>query len=226
MLSQIAAIRNYASFDTAVEPLLRTIDPSSWDCSGGRGNSSSIAASCRGSRCPNRRHSRCSDSSSLFRRRLMAMFFRLAEFTASQNVKAPLNDPSLWAFAIPFAFGSLLMTLLADRRTALFTGIFTALLAGLLAPRGLGVCDLRDHRFIGRGLRHRPLSQPADGHDRRTVCRVRKRDPCGRADRLHAAAVHPEYRSAGDRLRARERDDHRRSYRRVFCRYANRFSEF
>ena len=68
---------------------------------------------------------------------LMAVFFRLAEFTASQNIKAPLNDPSLWAFAIPFAFGSLVMNLLADRRTALFTGIFTALLAGLMAPRGL-----------------------------------------------------------------------------------------
>ena len=68
---------------------------------------------------------------------LMAVFFRLAEFTAAQNVKAPLNDPTLWSFAIPFAFGSLLMTLLADRRTALFTGLFLALLAGLLAPKGL-----------------------------------------------------------------------------------------
>lgn len=68
---------------------------------------------------------------------LMALMFRLADFTASQNVKAPYNDPSLWAFAIPFAFSSLLVTLLADRRTALFTGIFTALLAGLMAPRGL-----------------------------------------------------------------------------------------
>jgi len=68
---------------------------------------------------------------------LMAIFFRLAEFTAFQNIKAPLNDPTLWAFAIPFAFGSLLMTLLADRRTAIFTGIFTSLIAGLLAPRGL-----------------------------------------------------------------------------------------
>ena len=68
---------------------------------------------------------------------LMALMFRLADLTASQNIKAPYNDPSLWAFAIPFAFGSLLMNLLADRRTALFTGIFTALLAGLLAPRGL-----------------------------------------------------------------------------------------
>ncbi len=68
---------------------------------------------------------------------LMAMFFRVAEFTALQNVRAPMSDPSLWAFAIPFAMGSLLMTLLADRRTALFTGIFTAILAGFLAPRGL-----------------------------------------------------------------------------------------
>ncbi len=68
---------------------------------------------------------------------LMAAMFRLADFTASQNVKAPYNDPSLWAFAIPFAFSSLLMTLLADRRTAIFTGIFTSLIAGLLAPRGL-----------------------------------------------------------------------------------------
>jgi putative nucleotidyltransferase with HDIG domain len=68
---------------------------------------------------------------------IMAMFFRLADFTASQNIKAPLSDPSIWSFAVPFAFGSLLMTLLADRRTAIFTGLFTALLAGLLAPRGL-----------------------------------------------------------------------------------------
>ena len=68
---------------------------------------------------------------------LMAMFFRVAEFTASQNVKAPLSDPTLWSFAVPFAMGSLLMTLLADRRTALFTGIFTAIVAGFLAPRGL-----------------------------------------------------------------------------------------
>ncbi|MEO8650052.1 MAG: HDIG domain-containing metalloprotein [Acidobacteriota bacterium] len=68
---------------------------------------------------------------------LMAAFFRLAEFTASQNIKAPLNDPTIWSFAIPFAFGSLLMALLADRRTALFTGIFTGIIAGFLAPRGL-----------------------------------------------------------------------------------------
>jgi hypothetical protein len=68
---------------------------------------------------------------------IVAAFFRLAEFTAAQNVVAPLNDPTLWAFAIPFAAGSLLMTLLADRPTALFTGLLNALIAGFLAPRGL-----------------------------------------------------------------------------------------
>ena len=68
---------------------------------------------------------------------IVSVFFRIAEFTASQNVRAPLSDASLWAYATPFAFGSLLMTLLADRRTALFTGIFNAIIAGLLSPRGL-----------------------------------------------------------------------------------------
>ena len=68
---------------------------------------------------------------------LMVVFFSLAEFTASQSVRAPMNDAALWSFAVPFAFGALLMTLLADRRTALFTGIFTAILAGFIAPRGI-----------------------------------------------------------------------------------------
>ncbi|QQS33804.1 MAG: HDIG domain-containing protein [Acidobacteriota bacterium] len=68
---------------------------------------------------------------------VMAVLFRLAEFTALQNVRPPMNDASIWAFAIPFATGSLLMTLLADRPTALFTGILNALIAGFLAPRGL-----------------------------------------------------------------------------------------
>ncbi len=67
---------------------------------------------------------------------LMAVFFRLAEFTAIQNIKAPLNDPMLWSFAVPFATASLLMTLLADRPTALFSGIFGSFIAGFLAPRG------------------------------------------------------------------------------------------
>jgi len=67
---------------------------------------------------------------------LMAVFFRLADFTAIQNIKAPLSDPMLWSFAVPFAVASLLMTLLADRPTALFTGLVGSFIAGFLAPRG------------------------------------------------------------------------------------------
>ncbi|MEP6848875.1 MAG: HDIG domain-containing metalloprotein [Acidobacteriota bacterium] len=67
---------------------------------------------------------------------LMSALFLLADFTSAQNGQAPFNDPSMWAFAVPFATGSLLMTLLADRPTALFTGLFCALLAGFMAPRG------------------------------------------------------------------------------------------
>lgn len=68
---------------------------------------------------------------------LMSVFFKLADFTAAQNLKAPLNDATIWSFAIPFATGSLLMTLLADRRTALFTGLILSLIAGMLGPRPL-----------------------------------------------------------------------------------------
>jgi putative nucleotidyltransferase with HDIG domain len=68
---------------------------------------------------------------------LMAMFFRVAEFISAQNPTPPLNDPTLWSFLIPFATGSLLTTLLADRRTALFTGLFLSFIAGLLAPKNL-----------------------------------------------------------------------------------------
>jgi putative nucleotidyltransferase with HDIG domain len=68
---------------------------------------------------------------------LSASLFRLAEFTAAQNVRPPLNDTGVWSLAIPFATASLLMTLLADRPTALFSGVFTAIIAGFLAPRGL-----------------------------------------------------------------------------------------
>lgn len=66
---------------------------------------------------------------------LMSIGFLLAEFTAIQNVRAPFNDPTLWSLAVPFAFTSLLITLLADRRIALFTGLFASIFAGLLAPK-------------------------------------------------------------------------------------------
>src|SRR5690606_1301357 len=68
---------------------------------------------------------------------VMVVLFRIADFTASQYASPPFNDPTLWSLAVPFASGSLLMTMLADRRTAIFTGLFTALIGGFLAPKGL-----------------------------------------------------------------------------------------
>jgi putative nucleotidyltransferase with HDIG domain len=136
ILSQIAAIRNYSSSNRQLNRfiglliLISALFWGAWKFIEQRGLVQRLALSER-------------KTFALFgfivvvQTALMAMFFRIADFTASQNVKAPMSDPSLWAFAIPFAMGSLLMTLLADRRTALFTGIFTAILAGFLAPRGL-----------------------------------------------------------------------------------------
>jgi cyclic-di-AMP phosphodiesterase PgpH len=66
---------------------------------------------------------------------LMAIFFRLAEFTAAQNIRAPYNDPMIWSFIVPFAAASLLMTLLADRPSALLAGLFASFIAGFVAPR-------------------------------------------------------------------------------------------
>lgn len=68
---------------------------------------------------------------------LTIIIFRIAEFTAAQNAAAPLNDATLWSYTAPFAMASLLITLLADRRTAIFTGFFMALITGLIAPRSL-----------------------------------------------------------------------------------------
>ena len=136
MISQIAAIRSYSSSNRQINRfvglliLISALFWGAWKFIEQRGMVARLALSER-------------MTFALFgfivvvQTALMAMFFRVADFTASQNVKAPMSDPSLWAFAVPFAMGSLLMTLLADRRTALFTGIFTAILAGFLAPRGL-----------------------------------------------------------------------------------------
>jgi len=68
---------------------------------------------------------------------ISSVLFRLADLTAVQNVRAPMNDATLWAFAIPFGAASLLMTLLADRPTALFVGLLNSMFAGLMAPRPL-----------------------------------------------------------------------------------------
>src|SRR5690606_41628155 len=73
-----------------------------------------------------------------WRQRLVTVArFGIAAFTSSQYASSPFNDPTLWSLAVPFASGSLLMTMLADRRTAICTGLFSALIGGFLAPKGL-----------------------------------------------------------------------------------------
>ena len=62
-----------------------------------------------------------------------------ADAVATQSTRAPLNDPTLWGFAIPFAAASLLIVMLVDTQLALITGLITALFAGLIAPSGIAL---------------------------------------------------------------------------------------
>ena len=67
---------------------------------------------------------------------LMRVGFTFADSVAAQMMSAPLNDPALWNFAIPFAAAALLVAMLVDTQLAFLTGIITALFAGMLAPPG------------------------------------------------------------------------------------------
>jgi putative nucleotidyltransferase with HDIG domain len=50
---------------------------------------------------------------------------------------APLNDPIMWNFAIPFAAAALLVAVLVDAQLGLITALMTSLIAGFLAPTGV-----------------------------------------------------------------------------------------
>ncbi|HLE61818.1 MAG TPA: HDIG domain-containing protein [Pyrinomonadaceae bacterium] len=67
---------------------------------------------------------------------LMRVGFAFGDSIAAQ-MGAPLNDPLLWHFAIPFAAAALLVAMLVDTQLAFLTGIVTALFAGILAPSGI-----------------------------------------------------------------------------------------
>ncbi|HJT68313.1 MAG TPA: HDIG domain-containing protein [Pyrinomonadaceae bacterium] len=64
---------------------------------------------------------------------LMKLGFTFGESIAAR-MQAPLNDPALWSFAIPFAAASLLVAMLVDTQLAFLTGVITAIFAGMLAP--------------------------------------------------------------------------------------------
>lgn len=68
---------------------------------------------------------------------LMRVGYTFADSVAARSFSAPLNDPVLWSFAIPFAAAALLVALLVDVQLALITGFMTSLFAGMLAPNGM-----------------------------------------------------------------------------------------
>jgi cyclic-di-AMP phosphodiesterase PgpH len=68
---------------------------------------------------------------------IMRVCFTFSESIATQSMRAPYNDPTIWNFAIPFAAAALLVTLLVDTQLALITALIIALFAGILAPDGV-----------------------------------------------------------------------------------------
>src|SRR6185369_10769059 len=67
---------------------------------------------------------------------LMKVGFTFGDSLAAR-MQAPLNDPALWNFAIPFAAASLLVAMLIDTQLAFLAGMITAIFAGMLAPGGM-----------------------------------------------------------------------------------------
>ena len=67
---------------------------------------------------------------------LMKLGFIFGDSIAAR-MQAPLNDPAIWDFAIPFAAASLLVAMLVDTQLAFLTGVITAIFAGMLAPGGM-----------------------------------------------------------------------------------------
>lgn len=70
---------------------------------------------------------------------LMRVGFLLSDSIASKNIRPPLDDPTIWNFAIPFACAALLVALLLDTQLAIITALMTALFAGLIAPESVPV---------------------------------------------------------------------------------------
>ena len=61
----------------------------------------------------------------------------VGDSVALQMKSVPLNDPTIWYFAFPFAAAALLVAMLVDTQLAFLTGIVTALFAGILSPVGV-----------------------------------------------------------------------------------------
>jgi hypothetical protein len=76
-------------------------------------------------------------SAILFETMVVRLSFLVTYSIASQGTRAPFDDPAAWTFTIPFAAAALLVTMLLDRQLSFVVGLITAVVAGLLAPRGI-----------------------------------------------------------------------------------------
>jgi len=76
-------------------------------------------------------------SAIVFETAVMRLGFMVAAGLAAQSTQAPLSDPAVWGFTIPFAAASLLVTMLLDRQLGLIAGVIASVFAGLLAPNGV-----------------------------------------------------------------------------------------
>src|SRR5947207_961648 len=74
-------------------------------------------------------------SAILFQTGVIRSGFLVANAIASQSTRPPFDQSTVWAFAIPFAAAALLVTMLLDRPLSFITGLITAVVAGVLAPR-------------------------------------------------------------------------------------------
>jgi cyclic-di-AMP phosphodiesterase PgpH len=76
-------------------------------------------------------------SAILFETVVVRLSFLVTNAIASQGTRVPFDDPAAWTFTIPFAAAALLVTMLLDRQLSFLTGVITAVVAGMLAPRGI-----------------------------------------------------------------------------------------
>lgn len=76
-------------------------------------------------------------SAILFESAVVRFSFVVIGAISSQSTRAPFDNPAVWTFAVPFAAAALLVRTLLDRQLSLLTGLITAVVAGVLAPRGI-----------------------------------------------------------------------------------------
>jgi putative nucleotidyltransferase with HDIG domain len=76
-------------------------------------------------------------SAILFESAVVRFSFVVTNAVASQGARSPFDNAAIWTFAIPFAAAALLVRMLLDRQLSILTGLITAVVAGLFAPRGL-----------------------------------------------------------------------------------------